>query len=239
MNREYLKAQSFRLGRQMEMLVFGHAGLPVIVFPTSGGRFFEFEDQGMIAALAPRIDAGQLQLYCVDSVNMESWYNRQIPPPSRIARHMRYEDYLLQEAVPLIRQKNSDPRLLALGSSFGGYHAVNLALRHPHVFSGFVALSGAFDLSGFLDGYYDQDCYYNLPTHYLPRLTDPWYLERFRRNTYVLATGWDDQCLAQNQNLARILTEKEIPHQFHIWDTPNTHDWPTWQRMVQTNFPST
>lgn len=102
------------------------------------------------------------------------------------------------------------------------------------MFSGFVALSGAFDLSGFLGGYYDQDCYYNLPTHYLPRLTDPWYFERFRRNTHVLATGLDDQCLAQNQNLARILREKEIPHQLHIWDTPNAHDWPTWQRMVQT-----
>ena len=239
MNREYHKGFSSRLGREMELLIFGHAGLPVIVFPTSGGRFFEFEDQGMVAALAGKINAGQLQLYCVDSVNMESWYNRQIPPRSRIARHMQYEDYLLHEALPLVRHRNSaltnsDSRPLALGCSFGGYHAVNLALRHPHIFRGFVALSGAFDLSGFLDGYYDQDCYFNLPTHYLPRLTDPWYLDRFRRNTHVLATGWDDQCLTQNQHFARILSEKEIPHQFHIWDAPNTHDWPTWQRMVQT-----
>lgn len=233
MNREYHKGHSSRLGREMEGLVFGHAGLPVIVFPTSSGRFFEFEDQGMIDALAPRIEAGQLQLYCVDSVNMESWYNRQIPPRRRLARHLQYEDYLLQETLPLIRQKNRDPRLLALGVSFGGYHAVNLALRHPDLFSGFVALSGAFDLSGFLDGYYDQDCYFNLPTHYLPRLTDARYLERFRHNTHVLATGWDDQCLVQNQHLARILSEKAIPHQLHIWDTPHAHDWPTWRRMVQ------
>lgn len=234
MHREYHKWPSPRLKREMELLVFGHLGLPAIVFPTSGGRFFEFEDRGMIGALAGKIDAGQLQLYCVDSIDRESWYNRQVAPRERVARHARYEDYLLSEVVPLIRGKNSDARLLALGCSFGGYHSVNLALRHPDVFSGFLSLSGAFDLSNFLDGYYDLQCYFNLPTHYLPNLSDPWYLDRFRGNTYVLATGWDDQCLGQNQQLDRILSEKGIPHQLYVWDTQNAHDWPTWQRMAQT-----
>lgn len=234
MNREYHKWQSPRLDREMELLIFGHAGMPVLVFPTSGGRFYDFEDRGVIAALAARIDAGQLQLCCVDSVDMESWYNRQAPPRRRIARHMQYEAYLLKEVVPLVRAGNSDARLLALGCSFGGYHAVNIALRHPHLFSGFLSLSGAFDLTRFLDGYYDQDCYFNLPTHYLPNLGDAWYLDYFRRNSYVLATGWDDQCLKQNQDLDRILREKGIPHQFHVWDAQNAHDWPTWQRMVTT-----
>lgn len=233
MNREYHEWHSSRLGRVMELLVFGHAGLPVLVFPTSGGRFFDFEDRGMIGALASKIDAGQLHLFCVDSVDRESWYNRQIPPQRRIARHMQYEDYLLHEAVPLVRQKNPDPRLLALGCSFGGYHAVNIALRHPEIFTGFLSMSGAFDLARFLDGYYDQDCYFHLPTHYLPNLSDPWFLDRFRGNSYVLATGWDDQCLAQNQDLDRILAAKGIPHRLYIWDALNAHDWPTWQRMVQ------
>src|SRR5580704_506556 len=106
MNREYHKWYSPRLGREMELLVFGHAGLPVLVFPTSGGRFYEFEDCGMVAALADKIDAGRLQFFCVDSVNLESWYNLRLPPRLRIARQMQYEDYLLREAVSLIRQKN-------------------------------------------------------------------------------------------------------------------------------------
>lgn len=236
MNREYLKCRSSRLGREMELLVFGHAGLPVLVFPTSGGRFYEFEDRGMIAAVAGKIDAGKLQFFCVDSVNEESWYNWQAPPRQRIARHMQYEEYLLHELVPLIRQKNGDQRLMALGLSFGGYHAVNIALRHPEIVSGFVSLSGTFDLTSFLDGYYDQNCYFHLPTHYLPRLTDPRFLDRFRRNRFVLATGWDDQCLGRNQDFDRILNEKGIAHEFHVWDLPNSHDWPAWQRMVQQYF---
>jgi esterase/lipase superfamily enzyme len=236
MNREYYEGQSSRLGRSMELLVFGHAGMPVLVFPTSGGRFFDFVDRGMVAALAGKIDNGELQLFCVDSLDNESWYNRQISPRLRIARHMEYEAYLLHEVVPFIREKNRDPRLLALGCSFGGYHAVNIALRHPELFSGFLSMSGAFDLTGFLDGYYDEDCYFLLPTHYLPRLEDSWFLNRMRANSYVLATGWDDQCLAQNQQLDRILSEKGIPHRFHVWDAPNAHDWPTWQRMAQDNL---
>jgi esterase/lipase superfamily enzyme len=94
-------------------------------------------------------------------------------------------------------------------------------------------MSGAFDLANFLNGFYDQDCYFNLPTHYLPNLADPWFLDHYRRNTYILATGWDDQCLDQNENLDRIMSSKGIPHKLYTWETHNSHDWPTWQGMIQ------
>jgi esterase/lipase superfamily enzyme len=231
-NREYHKWYSGRLGRDMELLVFGHSGVPVLVFPTSGGRFFEFEDRGMVSGLGGKIDAGQIQLYCVDSVDMESWYNRSVPPRWRIARHVQFEDYLIQEVVPLVRKKNWDSHLVALGCSFGGYHAANIAFRHPDVFTGLLSMSGAFDMTGFLCGYSDQDVYFNTPTQYLRNLSDPWYFERYRRNTYILGTGWDDQCLGDNQYLDGILSWKEIPHKLYIWDTWNSHDWPTWKMMV-------
>lgn len=233
MIREYRKTDSKALGREMEMLIFGVKGLPVLAFPTSGGRFFEMEDFGMIAALAEKIDAGQLQLYCVDSVDNESWYNRHASPRGRITRQMQYESYVLSEIVPLIRANNPEKPLVTLGCSFGGYHAMNITLRHPEIFTGALALSGTFDLSNFLHGYYDLDCYYNLPTHYLPNLTDPWYLHRYARNDYVLATGWDDHCLEQNCALDRILREKAIPHKLHIWEDRNSHGWPTWNEMAR------
>jgi len=233
MHRAYHKWYSHRLGRDMELLVFGHAGLPVLVFPTSGGRFYEFEDRGLIGALAGRIDAGHLQIYCADSVDMESWYNRDVPPRWRIARHMQYEDYLISEVLPLVRRQNRDPHLVALGCSFGGYHAANIALRHPDLFTGLLTMSGAFDLRHFLNGYYDQDVYFNQPMDFLPNLQDPWFFERYNRNTYILATGWDDQCLGQNQRLDQIMSSKNIPHKLYTWDAFNSHDWPTWQRMVQ------
>ena len=147
MHREYHKWYSPRLGRDMELLVHGHAGLPVIVFPSSQGRFYEFEDRGMIGSIGYKIDNGEVQLYCLDSVDAESWYNRNVPPRWRIARHMTYESYVTEEVLPLVRDKNWNQKRITLGCSFGGYHAVNIALRHPDKFTGFLSMSGAFDLS--------------------------------------------------------------------------------------------
>ncbi|HEX7730936.1 MAG TPA: alpha/beta hydrolase-fold protein [Terracidiphilus sp.] len=233
MHREYHKWFSPRLGREMELLVHGHAGLPVLVFPSSCGRFYEFEDRGMPQSIGDRVEGGHVQFFCVDSVDAESWYNRAVPPRWRIARHVQYDDYLVHEVAPLIRQKNRSPQLITLGCSFGGFHAVNTALRHPDVFSGFLSMSGAFDLTNFLHGYSDQDVYYNQPTQFLPSLSDPWFLNRYAGNTYVLATGWDDQCLGQNQHLDRVMSDKWIPHKLFVWDAWNSHDWPTWQRMMR------
>ena len=71
MNREHYRQYSHELGRDMESLVFGHAGRPILVFPTSMGRFFEYEDAGMIRALAGKLEAGEIQVFCVDGVDGE------------------------------------------------------------------------------------------------------------------------------------------------------------------------
>ena len=234
MKREYHKWLSPALGRDMELLVFGHAGIPALVFPTSCGRFFEFEDRGMVNVVHDKLEQGRLQLFCVDSVDSESWYNRNVPPRWRIARHMQYEQYLMQEVLPLIRQQNQSIQLASIGSSFGGYHAINIALRHPDVFTAMLSMSGAFDPSSFLSGYYDDDCYFNIPMHYLPNISDPWYLHRYRRNTYLLATGVYDQCWNANERMAQVFRDKNIPCRLDVWGDNTGHDWPWWQRMLET-----
>ena len=235
MKREYHKWFSGELGREMEMLAFGHDGVPVIVFPTSQGRFYEFEDRGMVGAIADKIEGGRVQLFCVDSVDGESWYNRGVPPRWRIARQVQYENYVLREVVPFIRGRNGRPQLATLGCSFGGYHAVNMALRHPGVFTGCLSMSGAYDMKklGFLQGYYDDDVYFNLPMDYLPNLSDAWVLGQMRRNTYVLATGVHDQCWNDNERLAAVMRSRGIPVRLDVWGDNTGHDWPWWQRMVQ------
>ena len=235
MNREYHRWHSRELGRDMEMLVFGHGGLPAIVFPTSQARFHEFEDQGMVAALADKLHSGHLQLFCVDSVDSESWYNRGVGPRWRIARQVQYDSYIVQEVVPYARWRNGSPHLIAMGCSFGGFHAANVSFRHPDVFTGFLSMSGAFDLLGlgFLHGYYDEDVFYNQPLDYLPNLNDPWFLNRMRARQYVLATGVHDQCWNDNERLANVLRNKGIPVRLEVWGDGARHDWPWWQRMAQ------
>ncbi len=48
MKEEYFKWYSPHLNRDIEMLVFGHAGYPVILFPTSMGSYHENKDMGLI-----------------------------------------------------------------------------------------------------------------------------------------------------------------------------------------------
>jgi esterase/lipase superfamily enzyme len=235
MKREYHRWFSPTLGRDMELLLFGHDGLPAVVFPTSQGRFFEFEERGMVDAVRDKLEGGRLQLFCVDSVDAESWYNRNVSPRWRIARQVQYENHILNELVPFVREGNRNPHLALLGCSLGGYHAVNMALRHPEVFTGCLSMSGAFDMKGlgFLGGYYDDDCYFNLPMDYLPNLTDAGLLDRMRHNTYVLATGVHDQCWNDNERLAALMREKQIPVRLDVWGDNARHDWPWWQRMMK------
>jgi len=232
MNREYLKWYSNALQRDMEMLVFGHAGVPLLVFPTSMGRFYQYEDFGMIDTLAHKLDSGQLQAFCVDGVDEESWYNKSVHPSQRAARHVEYDRYLAEEAVPFIRSCNNSSELVATGCSFGGYHCINFALRHPDLVNASVSMGGAFDNKQFLDGYYDDNCYYNNPPDYVPGLQDGWYLDHIKRQRLVLATGENDICLHENLRLAGIMDAKGIPHWLDVWRDGAGHDWPWWKQMA-------
>jgi len=83
MLREYRRWHSPSLNREMELLVVGHDGAPVLVFPTSMGKFYEWEDRGMLELLRGQVEQGWLQFYCVDSVDAESWYCRGAHPGGR------------------------------------------------------------------------------------------------------------------------------------------------------------
>ena len=236
MNREYYKGYSQELHRDMEMLIFGHAGAPLLVFPSSRGRFFEYEDAGMIGALAAKIDRGELQVFCPGSVDGESWYNKGVHPRVRVLRHLDYERYILHELLPYLRWKNQSQSLAVTGASFGGYHAVNFALKHPDVVTHCVSMSGAFDIQQFLDGYYDNDCYFNCPQDFVPNMSDDWFLSRYRQMKIVLGSADWDMCLDQNVKLSAKLNDKAIPHWLDVWNDNSKHDWPLWRRMAGKYF---
>ncbi len=237
MRRDFHRWFSPSLGRNMELLVFGHAGAPVLAFPTSMGRFYEYEDFGMVGALSGHLERGWVQLFCPDGIDGESWYNRSIPPHDRALRHNQYERYLLDEVVPLIRQVNPNGFLMTTGASFGAYHAANLAFKHPDLFSRVVALSGQYDLAFLLRGYMDEDCYFNSPMTYLPNLADEHYLGAMRDHLQIIlcAGGWSDICHQGTIDLSAVLRARGIPHTLDIWDQA-WHDWPWWRQMTQKHI---
>ena len=227
-HRDYIKEFSRCLGRDMEILHFGHAGRPLLVFPTSRGRFYQWEDFGMIGALADRIGAGAIQLVCVDSVDDESWYAKDRHPADRVQRHLQYEAYIVEEVLP--RMPGS---AVACGTSFGALHAVLLAVRKPSQVGGFIALSGAYDTSHWLDGYHDDNAYFTNLLAFLPGLADEAYLGPLRgQHPKVIATGEQDPNVEESRKVAGLLRDKGVQVGLEIW--PGwAHDWPYWQDMMR------
>jgi esterase/lipase superfamily enzyme len=231
-HREHHRWYSPRLGRDMELLTFGHAGARMLVFPTSMGRFFEWEDQGMMESLREHLDRGWLQVICVDSVDAESWYAKWRHPAERAAWHERYEAYILHEVLPFSRHRNPEPYLIAAGASFGAYHALNLGLRHPTVVDRVIGLSGLYDVKEMTGGYSDESVYRHDPSHYLIHESDPVRLQMLRRLDIILAIGRDDPSRGNNQHISDVLWSKDIWHALRIWDGW-AHDWPWWREMIR------
>jgi esterase/lipase superfamily enzyme len=228
LQRDYIKEYSHSLGREMEILHFGHAGKPLLVFPTSMGRFFQWEDFGLVSAISDFIESGAYQLICVDSVDGESWYAHDRSPADRVRRHLQYESYILAEILPRVP---GTP--VACGASFGALHAVLIAARHPTRLGGFIAMSGAFDTRRWLDGYHDDNVFYTNLLEFLPGLNDDAYLGPLRaEHPKVIATGEQDPNVAESARVAQLFRDKGVDVGLEIW--PGwAHDWPYWKDMMR------
>jgi esterase/lipase superfamily enzyme len=231
MQREYVRWSSPSLGHDMELLVFGHAGARVLAFPTSQGRFFQWEDFGMVGALGEHLERGWIQLFCVDSVDSESWYARHLAPEDRARRNTAYDRYIENEALPFSASRNPNPFVMTAGASLGAYHAVNFAFRHPQLVNRIIGMSGLYDISRFAGGRSDGEIYFHNPTAYIANEHDPERLAALRRQDIILAIGHDDSACANNEYLSRLLWSKDIWHALRIWDGW-AHDWQYWRKML-------
>jgi len=239
MKREYHKWYSPNLSREMEILVFGESGSIVVVFPTRTGRFFDYENFGMVDALKDSINQGHLQLYCVDSIDEESVYCNWNFPGDRIKRHLQYEKYIIDEIIPFALKKNFSNFIISHGCSMGAWHAMNIALKHPDVFGKIVALSGRYDLTshvgsfrGLFDGYYDETIYFNNPSHFVPNIADAKWIELLKKMQIVFVVGLEDAFIENNRHLSQAFHEKGIGHAYYEWEG-EAHKPRYWRNMVQ------
>lgn len=236
--RQYHRWYSSHLYREMELLVFGETGARVLVFPTRTGRFYDYENWGIVEAVRDKIDNGWLQLICVDSIDHESLYNRSLPPAQRMARHLQYETYILREVLPFTFQANRNPFLIAHGCSMGAFHATNFGFRHPDIVNKVVALSGRYDLTvrtgdfdDLFDGYHDELIYFNNPLQFVPNLCDETLLTLLRRMEIHLVVGESDPFLSSNCQFSTALHRLGVVHRLHVWQG-RAHKPKAWQQMA-------
>lgn len=239
MKREYYHWYSPALKKSMELLVFGESGARVIFFPPRMARFYDYENWRLIEMIQDKIEQGYIQVFCVDSIDSESLYNKNIHPKDRIQRHLAYEKYILQEVIPFTRKQNPVPFVISAGCSLGAYHAVNIALKHPEYFNKVIGMSGRYDINQSLahyddlfDGYFDENIYFNSPNIYMQNLTDQNWLDKIRKLDIILAVGHDDPCLKSNEKLNQTLHDKNINSNLYIWNGEG-HRACFWREMIK------
>lgn len=234
MNREHHRWYSPSLNRDMDLLVFGHAGAKVIIFPTSKGRFYEWEDRGMMhGALREPLEHGWLQAYCVDAIDDESWYAWWAHPGGRAYRHHQYIEYLHNEVMPLTRWKNPNPFLMTMGASFGAFHATSLGFKYPHEINRVIGICGLYDIRSFTGGYSDDYVYFNNPMQFVANEHDGSRLDALRRQDITIVVGTGDPQLQWSRDVSAMLWGKGIGNALREWNGW-IHDWPYWQRVVPT-----
>jgi esterase/lipase superfamily enzyme len=216
------------------MLVFGHAGKPLLVFPSSEGRFYDWENFGMVTEIAGFIERGLVQVFCIDGIDWESWY----APIAAVDKGRRANDYdwaIVHDVVPFIkRTAGQSTGIFTHGCSFGGYHAVNFYLKHPDIFDGCLSLSGNYSIDFTVGGFYDGDVYFHDPLKYLPNLEDEWFLHQLRCGLAMIVCGqgaWEEW-LGEAHQLSSLLHAKKIPHLFDLWGFDVAHDWPWWKKQI-------
>jgi esterase/lipase superfamily enzyme len=243
-NREVTDLWSDAIGAPGTVIRYGHWGRAVLVFPSEQGRAWDFENNGMIAAVARLLDEGRLKLYCVDSYDAQSWSNTAVPLEERAQRHNLYESWIIDKVVPWIRGDCGGPvEVATLGCSLGAFHAANFALKRADLFPFAMCLSGNYDPAGW-NGWGERGTavYFNNPLDYVSHLHGD-HLDWMRgRVSLLLVCGqgqWEDTtgALPSTKQFAALLADKGIRHELDLWGYDVPHDWPSWRAQLAHHMP--
>ncbi len=241
MRRDITRWYSERLFQDMPLVAYGHYGPPVLMLPTAAADFLEYERFQLIDSVRPWIDQGKVKLYSVNSVNRLALLNNNATPWEKIEWLSRYDAYLTEEVLPLIRNDcgGGDVKPIVAGISLGAYLAGNTFFRHTDLFGGCLLLSGSYDIRSYMNGHYDQGVYYHNPVDYLTHLDDHYHLPILRhggRQIVIFSGQGAYEAPDRSRRLSEILGNKGIPHWLDVWGHDVNHDWPWWRKVMPYYF---
>ena len=224
------------LQMEMPLVRYGTGGQTLLMLPTAAADYLEYERFYLVDAIKPFIEHGKIRAYSINSVNKWSLLNKEMPPTLKAELLTRYDRYITEEVLPLIRNDNEEQfaRPITTGASLGAYLAANEYFKHPDLFKGTIPMSGSYDIRSFLDGFYDDNVYFNNPVDYLPNLNDDHYLPILRRadSIYILSGQGNYEAPERSRHLSDVLHSKGIPHTLDLWGHDVDHDWPWWRKML-------
>lgn len=242
MEKQYVSRFSNNLQHNMGIRIYGQGGTPVLVFPTQDAMSDNFENFGMIDTLADYLDRGRIQLFCVDTVDIETWSNVWGDKDWRAGHQEAYYNYIIDEVLPYIREVNGTGELpLAAGCSLGGLHAAIVFLRRPELFGGMLSLSGVYDAKFFFDGWLNPTLYDNSPIDFLSNMDNNHpYIAQYNEKPLILCVGqgaWEDEGRRTTAIMRDIFAAKGIQGTVDFWGYDVDHDWYWWKQQIRYFLP--
>jgi esterase/lipase superfamily enzyme len=235
MKKEILSFESKHLSKKMDIAVYGHFGFSLLLFPSLTDDYLEHENEGLIEAIKPLIKKGKCKVFSIGSVNSESWLSPDLPPSEKSKRHFEYNNYIVEEVVPFIYTTCGAPvPIITFGASHGAFHAANTYFRRPDIFFGVIAMSGNYNIQYLCKDYYDDNCYFNSPIHYLPNLNDEYWLSmlRSRHHVYLISGEGENENPDSTWHLKYILDLKGIPANADNWGPDFAHNYESWKQIL-------
>lgn len=235
MSKKSVTWHSPRLGESLLVARWGHAGQPVVLFPTAGGDAEECERMLMIRALGPLIDAGRIRVYSVDHVAGWRWIDGDVAPAVKVRTQHRFNAFVREELAAVIRAEGGlgDGGIIAAGYSLGGFQAFAGVLRNPDLFRAAICLSSPYDLSPWVTPDVHDDFHHTSPLHFLPFLQDEASLAPLRDRFVLMVHGrgrvekpW------RAWPVADLLGSRGIPNRVDIWSEAHDHDWVAWREQL-------
>ena len=222
-----------RVRRTVNVKRWGHAGQPVLIFPTAGGDFEECERFLMMRVLDDLLRAGRIRVYSCDSVGGQAMMDGSLTPAQAMSMQNGFHQWLRHELVPAIRiDSGGDWDIWAAGSSIGAFHAAAVVCRFPDVFSKALSMSGTYDLLRFFKGPATDEYRISNPLHFVPHLGGR-HLEILRTRYLHICTGSGrHENVGESWQLAQCLGAKGIPNFMDDWGPDWHHDWITWREMA-------
>lgn len=244
---EYYNEYSHNLNRNMEYKVFGHAGKPCIAFPCQDKRFYDYENNKMIDIVSSYINEGKIQIFCVDSVDVDTWSAQWKNPKERIQYQECYYRYIIEELIPRVYEINTYGNgggvasgVMVYGCSMGAYHAMNFFLRRPDVFDMVLSLSGIYHSSFFIKNFSNDLTFLNSPIDSLGMMdmNHP-YVDLYKKARICLCVGqgeWEEPCLTDTIKMDELFRRLGICANVEYWGKDIPHDWVSWLKQTPYFF---
>jgi putative tributyrin esterase len=192
------------------------------------------------------IDALHFEMIIVTPEGNDGWYT-----DSATVAADKYETYILKELLPDVESRfrtmeAREGRSIA-GLSMGGYGALKFGVKYPDKFIFVASMSGALDAAVRSDSdprfawpYLRPSIMQTFgapdsptrPANDLHKLFRDFPAERLASLPFIyLDCGTEDGLFATNRELANILLERKIPHEFR--QLPGAHNWQYWGAQVR------